>query len=145
MDQNLKLNPDDGTILPDPSSYRRLVGRLLYLTITRPDISFFVNMLSQFMQNPRDSHLTAVFHVLRYLKGPPRHGLFYLAQCNFQLSAYSDVDWASCPTTRRTTTSFFITLGNSPISWSTKKQTIVSQSSTEAEYHAMAMTTCELV
>lgn len=97
------------------------------------------------MQNPRDSHDQAALHVPRYLKGSSWHGLFYSTQSDFKLSAFSDSDWASCPTTFSSTAGFFITLGDSPISWRTKKQAVVSRSFAEVEYCAMALTTCELV
>ena len=76
MEQHLRLRPDDGTPLTDPSIYRRLIGRLLYLTITRLDIQYDVNTLSQFMQNPHSSHLNAAYRVLRYLKGSVGKGTF---------------------------------------------------------------------
>ncbi|XP_035548677.1 uncharacterized mitochondrial protein AtMg00810-like [Juglans regia] len=145
MEQNLKLSDTDGDLLPDPGPYRRLVGRLIYLTITQPDIVFAVNILSQFMHAPRVPHMTAATHVLRYIKGTPGQSIFFSSSNDMHVSAYTDSDWASCPTTRRSTTGFFITLGSSPISWRTKKQTTVARSSTEAEYRAMAVTTCELV
>ncbi|XP_022875819.1 uncharacterized protein LOC111394302 [Olea europaea var. sylvestris] len=126
MEQHLKLTSEDEALLSNPGSYRRLVGRLIYLTITRSGISFSMIILSQFMQAPREPNYQAALHVLRYLKSSPGHGLFFSSTCNFQISAYSDSDWASYPTTRRSTTSFFITLGTSPISWRTKKQTVVS-------------------
>ncbi|XP_041011388.1 uncharacterized mitochondrial protein AtMg00810-like [Juglans microcarpa x Juglans regia] len=145
MEQNLKLNDTDGDPLPDPAPYRRLVGRLIYLTITRPDIVFAVNILSQFMHAPQIPHMTAATRVLHYLKSAPGQGIFFPSSNDIHVRAYTDSDWASCPTTQRSTTGFFITLGSSPISWRTKKQTTVACSSTEAEYRAMAVTTCELV
>ncbi|XP_042988889.1 uncharacterized mitochondrial protein AtMg00810-like [Carya illinoinensis] len=144
MEQNLKLNNQDGTLLYDPSSYQRLVGRLIYLTITRPDIVFAVNILSQFMHAPRIPHMQAATRVLRYIKGSPGQDIFFPSSNTLHVTAYTDSDWASCPTTRRSTTGFFIQLGTSPISWCTKKQTTVARSSTEAEYRAMVVTTCEL-
>ena len=77
MKQHLKLTPEDGVLLFDPSPYRRLVGRLIYLTITRPDISFSINILSQFMQAPREPHSQVALHVLHYLKSSPGHELFF--------------------------------------------------------------------
>ncbi|KAF5466678.1 hypothetical protein F2P56_016584 [Juglans regia] len=145
MEQNLKLSDTDGDLLPDPGSYRRLVGRLTYLIITRPDIVFTVNILSQFMHAPRLPHMTAVTRILRYIKGTPGQGIFFSSSNDLHVRAYTDSDWASCPTTCCSTTGFFITLGSSPISWRTKKQTMVARSSTEAEYRSMAVTTCELV
>lgn len=96
------------------------------------------------MQNPWDSHHEATLHVLCYLKSSPEHGLFHYAQCDLRVSA-SDFDWASCPTTHRSMTGFFILLGASPISWRKKIQAVVSHSSVEAEYRAMVITTCKLV
>uniref|UniRef100_A0A2N9GD76 CCHC-type domain-containing protein n=1 Tax=Fagus sylvatica TaxID=28930 RepID=A0A2N9GD76_FAGSY len=144
MEQNLKLTNQDGTPLSDPSPYRRLVGRLIYLTITRPDIVFAVNILSQFMHAPRLPHMQAATRVLRYIKGSPGQGILFPSSNTLHVTAYTDSDWASCPTTRRSTTGYFIQLGTSPISWRTKKQTTVARSSAEAEYRAMAVTTCEL-
>jgi hypothetical protein len=122
MEQNLKLNDVDGDLLPDPSSFQRLVGRLIYLTITHPDIVFPVNILSQFMHQPRQPHYDVVVRLLHYIKFTPGQGLFFPTSNNLQVSAYSDSDWASCPLTRRSTIGFFIQLGTSPISWRTKKQ-----------------------
>ena len=144
MEQNLKFNDTYGALLPDPNSYRRLVGRLIYLTITQPDIAFPFNILSQFMQQPRQPHYDAAVGILHYIKSSPGQGILFPATNSLQVSAYSDSDWASCPLTRRSNISFFIQLGNSPISWRAKKQSTVSRSSAEDEYRALASTTCEL-
>lgn len=144
MDQKLRLKLDDGSDLVDTTTYRRLVGKLVYLTITRPDISFAVQNLSQFMHAPRISHLQAVHRVLLYLKGTPGHGLFLSRQSDLKLRAYCDSDWATCPDTRRSVTGFAVFLGNALVSWKSKKQTTISRSSAEAEYRALASTTCEV-
>ncbi|KAL0431494.1 UNVERIFIED_CONTAM: Retrovirus-related Pol polyprotein from transposon RE2 [Sesamum radiatum] len=140
-----KFSQEEGSLLPSPDSYRRLVGRLLYLGFSRPDISFAVQQLSQFLQHPRISHWSAAIHVLRYLRGTMSLGLFFFAQSSLQLSAYSDASWATYLDSRRSVTGFCIFLGSSLISWKTKKQATVSRSSAEAEYRSMGSTVCELL
>ncbi|XP_043717840.1 uncharacterized mitochondrial protein AtMg00810-like [Telopea speciosissima] len=144
MELNLKLTNDNGDLLDDPSAYRRLVGRLIYLTVTRPDIVQAVNILSQFMHQPKKPHLNAANRLLRYLKTTPGQGIYFQAESDLQVRAYCDSDWVSCPMTRRSTTGYCIFLGPILVSWKTKKQHTISRSSAEAEYRAMANTTCEL-
>ncbi|KAL6313098.1 hypothetical protein AAG906_021157 [Vitis piasezkii] len=131
MQPNMQLSQDDGELLTDPSMYRRLIGKLIYLTITRPDLTYSVNKLSQFL-------------ILQYIKGSPSKGIFFSASSSLQLKAFSDSDWAACPDSRKSVTGFCIFLGDSLISWKSKKQRTVSRSSAEAEYRAMAHVTCEL-
>ena len=90
MAKGLKLSTETGELLPQPEAYRRVVGRLLYLTLTRPDISYVVQHLSQFLQAPRVPHYEAAMHVLRYLKGTIHKGLFYPQENNLQVTAYCD-------------------------------------------------------
>ncbi|KAL3741250.1 hypothetical protein ACJRO7_016822 [Eucalyptus globulus] len=132
-------------VLKDPSAYQRLVGKLIYFTMTRPDICYAVQILSQFMHSPKQSHMDAALKVVKYLKGCPRLGIFLSRDCNMKMTAFCDTDYATCPMTRRSITSFCIKLGKSLISWKTKKQSTVSLSSAESEYQAMAKTTCEVV
>jgi hypothetical protein len=138
-----KLSQFDGDPLPHATEYRQIVGALQYCTLTRSDIAFSVNQLCQFMHNPTTSHWTAAKRVLRYLKGSAHHGLFF-GKGSLLLNAYSDSDWAGNPEDRRSTTGYAIFLGPCLISWSAKKQPVVSKSSTEAEYRSMAFATAEL-
>ncbi|KAL6185670.1 hypothetical protein ACLB2K_041800 [Fragaria x ananassa] len=144
VDQNLALTQTNGELLHDPSQYRRLVGRLIYLTITRPDLVYAVHILSQFMDKPRQPHLEAAHKVLRYIKQAPGQGILLPAKGPLQLKAFCDADWARCKDTRRSLTGYCIFLGHAPISWKTKKQNTVSRSSAEAEYCSMATTCCEI-
>ncbi|XP_042983400.1 uncharacterized mitochondrial protein AtMg00810-like [Carya illinoinensis] len=145
MESTLKLTANDSTPpLSDPASYRRLIGRLLYLTITRPDLAYSVQALSQFMSNPSTMHLQAAETVLRYVKATPGQGIFLSAASILHLKAYSDSDWGGCLDTRRSVTGFTVFIGDSLISWKSKKQSTVSRSLAESEYRALASTTCEL-
>lgn len=116
MEPNLKLSDKSGDILSDPSVFREIVGKLLYLTHTRPDITYAVHKLSQFMSAPRVDHLKAAQHVLHYLKNDPAQGLFYSASSSVSLTSFCDADWTSCPDSRRSTTSYCVFLGESFIS-----------------------------
>ncbi|XP_071735501.1 uncharacterized mitochondrial protein AtMg00810-like [Rutidosis leptorrhynchoides] len=144
LDPNAKLQADVGTPMSDPEVYRRLIGQLIYLTVTRPDICYSVQLLSQFIQSPTSVHFQAAKHLLKYLLNAPSQGVLLAKNSSVQLKAYCDSDWASCPMTRRSTTCYCILLGDSPISWKSKKQGVVSRSSAEAEYRAMALTCCEV-
>ncbi|RVW40667.1 Retrovirus-related Pol polyprotein from transposon RE1 [Vitis vinifera] len=144
MEENNKLLPTVGDLLKNPSTYRRLVGQLIYLTITRPEISYSVHILSQFMQEPRKPHLDVVHHLLRYHKGAPKQGLYFPAKGNLLLRGFCDADLAQCSITRRSVIGYCIFLRETLISWKTKKQTTVSRSLAESEYRAMTSITCEL-
>lgn len=146
IEQNHQLLKNDSPLLSpaDVTTYRKLVGRLIYLTITRPDLSYSVHVLSQFIASPRTDHLQAIYKVLRYLKQSPGQGIVISASGRLQLTAFSDSDWGGCPSTRHSLTGFCIMLGPSLISWRCKKQHAVSRSSAKAEYRAMADTCCEV-
>ena len=146
MDYSTKLQADSGSLLSaeSSSSYRRLIGKLIYLTNTRPDITYAVQQLSQYMATPTNAHLQAAFRILRYLKGTPGSGLFFVAAGTPQLRAFSDSDWAGCKDSRKSTTGYLVYFGSSVVSWQSKKQSTVSRSSSKAEYRALASTTCEL-
>lgn len=137
-DTRSKLAADDSPPVTDPSLYRSLTGALQYLTFTRPDISFSVQQVCLFMHDPRESHLHALKRVLRYVKGTISHGLrLYKSKTN-DMVAYSDADWAGCPSTRRSTSGYCVFLGDNLVSWSSKRQDVISRSSAEAEYRGVA-------
>ncbi|XP_031101938.1 uncharacterized protein LOC116005841 [Ipomoea triloba] len=145
MDPNVKLLPRQGELLSDPSKYRRLVGKLLYLTITRPYISLIVSVVSQFLQEPCQSHWDAAIRILRYVKRSPGTALLYKDHGHTEIVGYTDADWAGCPWDRRSTSGYCILLGGNLVSWKSKKQNVVARSSAEAEYRAMELGTCELI
>lgn len=145
MEINVKYRRDEGELLSDPTLYRQLVGSLIYLTITRPDISYVVHIVSKFMQCPRHFHLSAVKRIIRYILGTPNRGLFFPTGSSLKLQAYSDADWAGCPDTRKSITGWCMFLGDALISWKCKKQNNVSKSSTEAEYRAMSAACSEII
>jgi hypothetical protein len=126
-----KISRFDGEPLHNPTAYRHIVGALQYVTITRPDIAYSVNQLCQHMHAPTSTHLTAAKRVLRYLKGSVDYGLQY-HKGPLAITTYCDSDWAGNPDDRRSTTGFGIYLGSNLISWSAKKQHIISKSSTKA-------------
>lgn len=143
LPKGVRFCSSEGTLLADPQRYRRLIGRLLYLGFTRPDISFATQQLSQYVQAPRDSHWEAVIHILKYLKRCPSLGLFFPSKNSLVLRAFCDADWESRVDTRRCLTGYCIYLGGALVSWKTKKQPTVSRSTIEGEYRAMAATVCE--
>ncbi|PWA86467.1 gag/pol polyprotein [Artemisia annua] len=150
------LTRNDSPTLADPTKYRQIVGALQYASLSRPDITFAVNKVCQYMHTPTENHWSAVKRILRYLKGTSHFGLFIRhgsgstlhaftdVNWNSTLRAFSDADWAGCPDDRRSTGGFAIYLGSNLISWNARKQRTVSRSSTESEYKAMADTVAEL-
>ncbi|KAF5451117.1 hypothetical protein F2P56_031412 [Juglans regia] len=145
MSASTKLSKFDSPSFDNVTLFRSTVGSLQYLSLTRPDVSFAVNKVCQFMQEPKLSHWTAVKRILHYLKSTINYGLFFSKTSPFTLHAYSDADWAGCPDDRRSTGGYCIFLGNHLVSWSSRKQHIVARSSTEAEYKALANTSAELI
>ncbi|XP_071715300.1 secreted RxLR effector protein 161-like [Rutidosis leptorrhynchoides] len=139
MELNIKLSAHEGKDLEDTTMYRKLVGSLIYLTLTRPGISFVVGVMSRYMQDPKKHHLEAVRRIMRYVKNTIGYGLMFKAGGDCKLVGYCDVDYAGDYDTRRSTTGYVFMLGSGSISWCSKRQPTVSLSSTEAEYRASAM------
>ena len=142
-----KLSVESGEPLgsKDATNYRSVVGALRYLTLTRPDISYAVNKVCQYLHAPSTTHWTAVKRILRYLKFSEGLGLQITKSSSMLVTAYSDADWAGCIDDRRSTGGFAVFLGSNLVSWSARKQATVSRSSTEAEYKALANATAEVM
>ncbi|CAL2228782.1 unnamed protein product [Prunus armeniaca] len=138
-----QLSSLHGSPLSDPTEYRSLVGALQYLTITRPDISFAVNQVCQFMHQPTDIHWKAVKHILRYVLGTFHDGLVFRPG-DSSMIAFSDADYAGNPDDCHSTGGYCIFFGSNLVSWSSKKQPTISRSSTESEYRQLALTAMEL-
>jgi len=143
VDCKSKLSASDGAPVADPSEYRSIAGALQYLTLTRPDIAYAVQQVCLFMHDPREPHLALVKRILRYVKGTLTSGLQIGISSVDSLTAYSDADWAGCPDSRRSTSGYCVYLGDTLVSWSSKRQTTVSRSSAEAEYRAVAHVVAE--
>jgi hypothetical protein len=144
----LEILEDSGllAVLSDPTGYRRLIGWLLYLTITQPDLAYSIQTRSQFMDNPWQPHLDAAHMVLlTYQDFSSSRVFFFSCQNRFAIKGFCDSDWAGCLDTRKCITGYCVFLGDSLISWKPKKQQTISRSSAEAEYRSMASTCCELM
>eukprot|EP00253_Pinus_taeda_P021917 PITA_21917 len=145
IQQNVKLHNDDGSKEVDATLYRQLVGSLIYLTTTRLDLSFSVSVLSQLMSKPLENIWVAAKGVLRYVQGTINIGIKYIYLFDVKLIGYSDLDWAGYLDDRRYITGYAFNIGSGVISWSSKKQSIVSSSLAEAEYQVVCVTTCEAI
>ncbi|KAJ0622209.1 putative RNA-directed DNA polymerase [Helianthus annuus] len=141
---NSKLDKDHKA-LKNITGFQKLIGKLIYLSLTRPDISYTVQFLSQFMHKPNEIHLSLALRLLRYLKQSPGKGLSFKKGLTLDLLGYADADWAKCLSTRKSVTGYCIFLGECLVSWKSKKQSTVSRSTAEAEYRAMCSATCELM
>jgi hypothetical protein len=145
VDTHAKLSATDGDLLSDKdaSEYRSLAGALQYLTLTRPDLAYVVQQVCLFMHAPREPHRALIKRILRFVQGTLSSGLHIGTGSVDKLTAYSDADWAGCPDSRRSTSGFCVYLGDTLVSWSSKRQTTVSRSSAEAEYRAVAHVVAE--
>ncbi|XP_020686929.2 uncharacterized protein LOC110102791, partial [Dendrobium catenatum] len=128
----------------NPELFRQLVGALQYLTITRPDISYVVNLLCQAMHTPLQHHFQGLKHLLRYVKGTTDFCM-QLRSSSLSMRAYADSDWAGDPFDRKSTTGYCLFLGDNLISWCVKKQPTVARSSTEVEYRALATAATDII
>nr|XP_016457873.1 PREDICTED: uncharacterized mitochondrial protein AtMg00810-like [Nicotiana tabacum]XP_016457931.1 PREDICTED: uncharacterized mitochondrial protein AtMg00810-like [Nicotiana tabacum] len=145
LDSYVKLTMDMGTPVSDPNIYRRLIGKLNFLQHTTPDISFFVQYLSQFLQKPQVPHMMAVIHVLRYLMNDPAQGILLSSSDDLSLVGFSDSDWGSCAISRKSVSRFYISLSGSLVSCKSKKYPTISLSSAEDEYRALRKLVADVV
>ncbi|GJT66121.1 ribonuclease H-like domain-containing protein [Tanacetum coccineum] len=142
VDTESKLGVD-GDPVSDLTLYWSLAGSLQYLTFTRLDVSYAVWQVCLHMHDPREPHLFALKRILRYVQGTLHYGLQLFSSSTTDLFAYSDADWAGCPTTRRSISGYCVFLGNNLLSWSSKHQLTLSRSSAEAEYRGVANAVAE--
>ncbi|GJU50209.1 ribonuclease H-like domain-containing protein [Tanacetum coccineum] len=137
VDTESKLG-DTGDVVSDPTLYRSLAGSLQYLTFTRLDISYAVQQVCLHMHDLQEPHFLDLKRILRYVCGTLDYVLQLFSSSTIDLVAYSDADWAGCPTTRRSTLGYCVFLGNNLLSWSSKRQPTLSRSNAKAEYHGVA-------
>ncbi|CAN6709377.1 unnamed protein product [Malus baccata var. baccata] len=140
---HLGIYPDQEPV--DKGRYQRLVGRLIYLAHTRPDIAYAVSVVSQFMHSPSVDHMAAVMRILAYLKSAPGKGILYRNSGHLKIEGFTDADWAGDVTDRRSTSGYFTFVGGNLVTWRSKKQNVVSRSSAEAEFRGMAHGVCEVL
>nr|GEW69321.1 retrotransposon protein, putative, Ty1-copia subclass [Tanacetum cinerariifolium] len=134
MVEKSKLNEDKEGKAVDPSHYRGMIGTLLYLTASRPDLQFAICMCARYQARPTEKYVHAVKRIFRYLRGTVNQGLWYLKDSSIALTAFADADHAGCQDTRRSTSGSVQFLGERLISWSSKRQKSATISSTKAEY-----------
>jgi Reverse transcriptase (RNA-dependent DNA polymerase) len=145
MIQNMKLDVDLNQTPVNKERYQKLVGKLIYLSHTRPDIAHAVSVVSQFMHSPSDEHMEAVMRIIRYLKGAPGRGIVFRKKQHLEVSGYSDADWADCVVDRKSTAGYFTFVGGNLVTWQSKKQNVVTLSSAETEFRGMVKCICEML
>jgi hypothetical protein len=143
--QNHKFGENNDSVPTNKEQYQRLVGKLIYLSHTRPDIAYAVNVVSQYMQNPSEAHMDAVIRIIRYLKYAPSRGLMFYKNNHLNVEGYTDADWAGSVSDRRSTSGYFTFVGGNLVTWRSKKQKVVALSSAEAEFRGMSKGLCELL
>ncbi|KAK9671871.1 hypothetical protein RND81_12G060300 [Saponaria officinalis] len=142
-DKKLSLDEDGKPV--DETTYRGMIGSLLYLTASRPDIMFSVCVCARYQSSPKESHVSAVKRILRYLIGTSKLYLWYPMECHFDLIGYSDADYAGCSVDRKSTSGVATFVGPCIITWGSKKQNSVALSTAEAEYIAAGLVCTQLL
>jgi len=143
MDPTKKGGMEEESSPTNKKRYQRLVGKLIYLTHTRPDIGFAVSMASRYMNNPNELHMKVVNRILQYLKGTPGKGLYLAKNSNRNLEVYTDADWAGSIIDRKSTTGYCSYVWGNLVTWRSKKQQVVARSSAEAKFRALSHGMCE--
>ncbi|WKA11440.1 hypothetical protein VitviT2T_028937 [Vitis vinifera] len=135
IEVGLKLYVEPNQVSIDKGRYRRLVGRLMYLAHTRPNLAYALSVVSQYMHNPGEQHINAVMRILRYLKNAPGKGILFTKNVDHQsIEVYTDADWACAVDDRRSTSGYFTFVGGNLVTWKNKKQNVVARSSAEVEF-----------
>jgi hypothetical protein len=141
----VKLFKDPEGKRVDSTNYKQIVGSLMYLTATRPDIMYAVSLISRYMENPKEIHLLAAKRIFRYLQGTADFGLLYKKGEHSDLMGFTDSDYAGDQDDRKSTSGYVFMLGTGVVSWSSKKQPIVTLSTTESEFVAAASCACQAI
>ncbi|XP_062109888.1 secreted RxLR effector protein 161-like [Humulus lupulus] len=129
----------------DKGGYQQLVGKLIYLSHTKPDIAFVVSLVSQYMHDPCQEHLNAVYRILRYLKQTPGKGLFFKKTTERKVEVFTYANWAGLVDDRKSTSGYYTIVWGNVVTWRSKKQTVVARISADAKYRAMAHGVCEAI
>ncbi|RVW97159.1 Retrovirus-related Pol polyprotein from transposon RE1 [Vitis vinifera] len=144
IEEGLKLCVEPNQVSTDKGIYQRLVGRLMYLAHTRPNLAYALSVVSQYMHNPGEQHMNAVMRILRHLKNAPGKGILFAKNVDHQsIKVYTDVDWAGAVDDRRSTSGYFTFVGGNLVTWKSKKQNVVARSSAETEFKGMTLGLCK--
>ena len=138
----LKLSKEDCSKNVNLTLYKSMVGSLMYLTATRPDVMYVVSLISRFMETPKETHWQEAKRILRYVNGMKEYGVIYSSTDDFKLIGYTDSDWAGSVDDRKSTLGYVFHLGSGAISWASKKKPIVYLSTAKVEYVVVTPTPC---
>lgn len=140
-----KISRDEDGIKVNTTQFKQMVGSLMYLTATRPDLMFIVSLISRFMACPTQLHFAAAKRVLRYLKGTENYGVFYKKGGASNLVAFTDSDYVGDMEDNKSTSGYVFMMCGGAVAWSSRKQPIVTLSTTEAEFVAAAACACQAI
>ncbi|XP_050890858.1 secreted RxLR effector protein 161 [Lathyrus oleraceus] len=145
MVPGFKISKDENGIEMDGSFFKQLIGSMMYLTATSPDIMYAVSLLSRYMSRPTEVHHSAAKRILRYLQGTTTFGILYRRGGSHELISFTDNDYAGSMEDRRSTSNYVFMLSGEAVTWSSRKQPIVTLSTTEAEFIAAAGSSCQAI